>query len=123
MLALSRETFRCLAIVLALVMASFPAVSAWAAGGRCCSHDEQAASAVQCCARHESEPDESSTSQPETDRHCGLTCLSLCCRAIDVPRGDMCVSGASSLVVPVILMTQSIHTPITCDAIFHPPRA
>jgi hypothetical protein len=118
--------FRLFVALLALSVVAFPAAAAGVvshcrAGESVRQGDDAPRS---CCARHAAESERGEDADAPASSGCP-NCPHACCRpAVDVVhvRLDL-VALDGEVVAPVMVPAESVHDPVTCDAIFHPPRA
>jgi|SRR5688572_16254623 len=114
-----------LTVLLAVVMVAFPAAAAGT--GDCCAArhaDDHAVAAEHACCHSTPDADtQDEDADPSAPADCPK-CTHACCRATaDVVRSRPDVVFDQDVIAPVLFPPQSTHDPVTCDAIFHPPRA
>ena len=113
---------RLLTVLLAVVMFAFPAAASAGLVGHCATGH---ADDVQhdCCAVPDAAGSEDHGSDPADSSGC-TKCMHACCRTTaDVVRGRVTIVIDQDVIVPILVPAESVHDPVTCDAIFHPPRA
>ena len=122
-------TFRVFVALLALSVVAFPAAASGLVSHCRADHSSQQSQLSTgdaphaCCATH----DEGSGHGDDADHpsSSGCTkCPHACCRpAVDVVQVRLNLVLDQEVVTPVLFPTEAAHDPVTCDAIFHPPRA
>lgn len=119
---------RLLTTLLVVVLAVFPTLAS-GAPQHCGDHEDVAAccetadDACECCAGRESTSEEEKDSDSSCPSGCTKCMHSSCRTTAEVVRNRTTLPLDQDVIVPVVLPAESMHDPVTCDAIFHPPRA
>jgi len=118
--------FRLFVALLALSVVIFPA-----AGAGAVAHCRAAATTVKpsdaapqsCCAKSATNPSQSQDDHVPGSSKCPK-CLHACCApVVDVVHVTPTLAHDREVVASHVMPADSVHDPVTCDAIFHPPRA
>ena len=117
---------RLAATLLAVLMLAFPAAGS-GMFETCAVDHGSAASCVEadisdCCVKDQADARQDSSDHSPAPSGCGK-CLHACCRAADAVFVRTQPLLERALVSPLLLPLEAVHAPLTCDAIFHPPRA
>ena len=128
MLPASRHIpFRLLVALLALSVVAYPAAGAGAvAHCRAAKASTPAGDAVKSCCAKQAPAKGSSQGH---DQHvpgsskCAKCPHACCAPVVDVDRCSPNLIDDGEVVAAQVLPAESVHDPVTCDAIFHPPRA
>ena len=118
--------FRAFVALLALSVVIFPAAGAGAvAHCRAASTTLKPADAAprSCCAKRATGSSQSHDQHAPGSSKCAK-CLHACCApVVDVVHISPTLVHDREVVTSHVLPAESVHDPVTCDAIFHPPRA
>jgi hypothetical protein len=116
--------FRLFVALLALSVVAFPAAaSGLVSHCRGNQTTQQGGDAPhRCCTKHDAGQDSGEGAEAPESSGCA-TCPNACCRpVVDVVHVRLNLMLDRKAVAPVVLPAESVHDPVTCDAIFHPPR-
>jgi hypothetical protein len=120
---------RFIAPILVLVITFAPALAAGVADDCGLQHTRvQVQEHDDCCHGGLATPDAEQLADPGypqgPERPCCPRCMHACCRAADVVYRHAVDFPDDRLPVgPILPVTELHHDPVTCDAVFHPPRA
>ena len=120
------NVFRLFVALLAVSVVVFPAAGAGAvAHCRAAAKSAKPAEATvkTCCAKQDNSSSEGQDGHLPGSSKCAR-CLHACCApAVDVVHVSPMVAHDREVVASHVMPAESVHDPVTCDAIFHPPRA
>ena len=118
--------FRLFVALLALSVVIFPA-----AGAGAVAHCRAAATTVKpsdaspktCCAKPATSSSQSHGDHVPGSSRCAKCPHACCAPVVDVVHVSPTLAHDREVVASHVTPAESVHDPVTCDAIFHPPRA